>query len=71
MNKISLHELKDIARSMDFQLDILEQGHIAMVASGNVSQADYLLDQIRVLIQHIQDTTNEPIEDWTTEQENW
>jgi len=62
MDKISLHELKDIARSIDFQLDLLEQGHITMVGSGNVSQADYLLDQIRVLIQHIEDTELNPIE---------
>jgi len=62
MNKISLYELKDIARSIDFQLDLLEQGHITMVSSGDVLAADFLLDQIRVLIQHIEDTTNEPIE---------
>jgi hypothetical protein len=56
MDKISLHELKDMARSMDFAIDLLEQGHISMVASGKVSKEDYLLDQLRVLIQAIEDT---------------
>jgi hypothetical protein len=56
MDKISLHELKDIAHSTEFALDLLEQGHIGIVASGDVSKEDYLLDQLRVLIQHIEDT---------------
>jgi hypothetical protein len=56
MDKITLHELKDIARSMDFALMLFEQGHIAQVASGKISEKEYLLDQIRILVQHILDT---------------
>lgn len=56
MDKITLHELKDIARSMDFTLMLLEQGHITQVASGEISEKEYLLDQIKILVQHIEDT---------------
>jgi hypothetical protein len=62
MNKISLHELKDMARSMDFSIDLLEQEHIPMVTSGKISKEDYLLDQLRVLIQAIEDTTENLIQ---------
>jgi len=56
MNKLTLHELKDIARSLDFQLDIVEQGKYLQIVASNVSEKDFLLEKLRELIQKIEDT---------------
>lgn len=56
MNEYTLHELKDLARSLDFQLDMLEQRNFADIASSNMTETDFLLDKLRTLIQQIEDT---------------
>ena len=56
METYTIHELKDIARSLDFELDMLEQGNFAHISSSNVTETDFLLDRLRTLIQQIENT---------------
>jgi len=56
MDKITLQELKDFARGLDFELDLLEQGNFQRLVASNISEVDFLLNQLRLLIEKIEDT---------------
>lgn len=59
MNEYTLHELKDLARSLDFELDIMEQtDKFQQLVSGShmLTKDEFLLHKLRTLIQQIEDT---------------
>ena len=59
MEEYTLHELKDLARSLDFELDMMEQtGKYQQLVSGShlLSKDEFLLYKLRTLIQQIEDT---------------
>ena len=59
MEQYTLHELKDLARSLDFELDMMEQtGKYQQLVSGShlLTKDEFLLHKLRTLIQQIEDT---------------
>lgn len=59
MEQYTLHELKDLARSLDFELDMMEQtGKFQQLVSGSdlLTKEEFLLHKLRTLIQQIEDT---------------
>lgn len=59
MAEYTLHELKDLARSLDFELDMMEQtGKHQHLVSGDrlLTKDEFLLHKLRTLIQQIEDT---------------
>ena len=59
MDEYTLHELKDLARSLDFELDMMEQtGKYQQLVSGShlLTKDEFLLHKLRTLIQQIENT---------------
>ena len=56
MEEYTLHELKDLARSLDFELDVVEQQGTHEMFVRDATREAYLLDRLRTLIQQIEDT---------------
>ena len=59
MDQYTLHELKDLARSLDFELDMMEQtGKFQQLVSGShlLTKDEFLLHKLRTLIEQIEDT---------------